>query len=180
MPKNEYKYFQKSFNLKHRVSQIYRAPKLHKNKKNNQIQFRPVLSKCGSLAEVASKWIDVQLQEIPIRSKLKDTFELLENLQTIKLEPNTEYLWISADAISMHSNMEINNTIKTVCSYITKITGIDKIRFNLELLIELLEIVLTTNLFMFGDLHFQQTNSIAMGTSCAVTIANIYVAYQRN
>ena len=77
----------------------------------------------------------------------------------------------------MYSNMEINDTIKTVHSYITKITGIDKIRFNLELLIKLLKIFLTTNLLMFGDLHFQQTKSIAMGTSCAVTIANIYVAY---
>ena len=32
---------------------------------------------------------------------------------------------------------------------------------------------------MFGELHFQQTNGIAMGISCAVTIVNIYVVYNK-
>ena len=83
-------------------------------------------------------------------------FKLLKNLQTIQLEPNTDCKWISADAISMYTNMGKNDTINTVRLYITDIVGIKNIKFNLELLIELLKIVLTTNLFMFGDLHFKQ------------------------
>ena len=63
-------------------------------------------------------------------------FKLLKNLQTIQLEPNTDYKWISADAISMYTNMEINDTINTVWLYLTDIVGIKNIKFNLELLID--------------------------------------------
>ena len=61
-------------------------PKLHKKKMDGFYQFRPILSKCGSLPEVASKWIDVQLQSITIRSRLRDSFELLDELQKNKTE----------------------------------------------------------------------------------------------
>ena len=43
---------------------------------------------------------------------------------------------------------------------------------------ELLEVVLKYNVFMFGDIYLLQILGIVMGTSCAVMIANIYVAYK--
>ena len=41
MLENKYNYFQKSFNLKHRVSQIHGAPKLHKDKKTTKYNSVP-------------------------------------------------------------------------------------------------------------------------------------------
>ena len=178
IPDIELTYFNRSFELKHRIPQLYGAPKLHKNKnKNGSFKFRPILSKCGSLPEVASKWIDVQLQSIDIASRVKDVFELLDDLHNVKLKPNTDYRMVSADAVSMYSNMNIDDTIATVRAYLLEFVPKDKIRFNMDLLIDLIEIVLRYNIYMFGDLYFKSIKGIAMGTCSAVMLSNIYVAY---
>ena len=38
--------------------------------------------------------------------------------------------------------------------------------------------VLNYNVFMFVNVYYRQIKGITMGTSCAIIIANIYVAYQ--
>ena len=104
---------------------------------------------------------------------------MLHELQDVKLDKYTEYRWISADAIGMYSNMNIDDTIKTIKAYLKEVVLKNKINFNTELLIMLAEIVLCYNMFMFGDLYLKQTSGIAMGTIAAVMLANIYVAYNK-
>ena len=111
---NNYTYFQRSFNMKHWIPQLYGAPKLHKKKINGQYQFRLILSKYGSLLEIASKWIDVQLQSIEIKTRLKDVFKILHELEKVKLQLNTEYCLVSANAISMCTNMDIQDILETL------------------------------------------------------------------
>ena len=73
--------------------------------------------------------------------------------------------------------MDSDDTLHTIRKYIVELTPADQVNFNIDMIMELLDIVLRFNIFMFGDLYFCQTKDIAMGTCCAVMVANIYVAY---
>ena len=58
MSENEYNYFQKNFNLKHCVLQIYGAPKLHKDKKEqpNTIPSRTMKMQKSSRSSLKMDW----------------------------------------------------------------------------------------------------------------------------
>ena len=155
--------------MKHWIPQLYGAPKLHKKKINGQYQFRLILSKYGSPLEIASKWIDVRLQSIEIKTRLKDVFKLLHELEKVKLQPNTKY----------HTNMDIQDTLETLEKYFKTVVQKEKVTFNINLLLEVTKIILKSNILMFGDLFQKQIKGIAMGTCSAVMLVNIYVAYNK-
>ena len=50
--------------------------------------------------------------------------------------------------------------------------------FPSKMILQLLDIVMSNNVFSFGDTHWLQKEGIAMGTSVAVMFANIYCAYR--
>ena len=75
---NDYVYFQRRFPVNKRIPQLYGTTKLFKEKDvNGFYRMRPILSKCGSQPEIASRWIDVKLQKLTIQTRLKDSFEFL-------------------------------------------------------------------------------------------------------
>ena len=176
---NDYVYFQRSFPVNKRIPQLYGTPKLFKEKDvNGFYRMRPILSKCGSQPEIASRWIDVKLQKLTIQTRLKDSFEFLYLIEKTKLEPYTPARLVSADAESMYSNMDIQDTIDTVEKYLREIAPAEELNFDLNLLIELLDVVLNSNIFMIGNLFFKKISGIPMGTVCAVIVSNIYVGYR--
>ena len=175
---DDYVFFQQSSPLNNHISQLYGTPKLFKEKDSiGFYHMRPILLKCGSQPKIASKWIDVKLKNINICTHLKDIFDFLELIHNTKLPPNITARLVSTDAKKMYDNIDIKDTIATVEKYLQEITLSRKIDFDIDLLLELLEVVLTSNVFMFGDLYFKQISGIPMGTICAVMIANKYVAY---
>ena len=178
LPLEDISFFQRSFQLKHRTPLLYGPPKLHKQNKNGHIHTRPVVSKINSFAEIASKYIDYYLTFfIPLtKTYLKDSFTLLNDLSKIQQPLPTKFKILTADAISMYTNIETTHGIETIKQFITKHSQEIKNDIPTELLIKLLNLVMKNNVFRFGDLWFHQRCGTAMGTITAVKYATLYYA----
>ena len=136
-----------------------------------------MVSKCGSPPEITSRWIDSKLNKILIPTRLKDSFELLDILSHVQLNPHTPVHIILADAENIYGNLNLDNTLWTICAYLDKFTSQDQINFNMDMFLELLEVVLFSKIFIFGDMCLHQIKGIAMDISCAGMVAILFVVY---
>ena len=174
------KFFFRSFQIKHRIPTFYGMPKLHKKKIGKYYKTRPVVAKIGSFIEIASKFCDYYLSKlIPyVKSYLKDSFHLLRDLNNIHRVPSSAKL-ITADAISMYTNIDTNHGLQILTEFITLHSQTDE-NFPKKTIIELLTLVMKNNIFTFGDLYFLQKCGTAMGTIVAVKYATLYFASHEN
>ena len=148
---------------------FYLLAKIHKS----PLSTRPVCSDCASIVHPLGKWLDLRLQPIVKEqfAYFKDSFSLQRQLIDLGTLPSNASL-ISLDAISMYTNIDINDCIERISTYLATI--LDK--YDLTAIVEALEIVMRNNRMKFGDLIFHQIRGVAMGMSPAPTIANLYVA----
>jgi hypothetical protein len=118
------------------------------------------------------KWLDLRLQPIVKEqfAYFKDSFSLQRQLIDLSTLPSNASL-ISLDAVSMYTNIDIDDCIEQISTYLA--TLLDK--YELTAIVEALEIVMRNNRMKFGDLIFHQIRGVAMGMSPAPTIANLYV-----
>ena len=179
LPQEDTIFFERSFHKQYKSPIFYGPPKLHKKWSGEYPKTRPVVAKVNSFIEIASKYIDHYLSFLipSVKSYLKDSFTLLEDLKNLpdqKLHP--KYKFITADAISMYTNIHTGHGINTIEKYINDQQHTIDIDFPAKLIIKLLKIVMENNVFRFGDLWFLQKNGTAMGTIAAVKYATIYFA----
>ena len=178
LTKDDRTFFQRNFEQKHRIPVFYGTPKIHKSKMANGLyKTRPVVAKVGSFIEIASKFCDHYLEKlIPfVKTYLKDSFELLDDLSKIPqpLPPDTKL--ITADAISMYTNIDTKHGIEMLEIFIRRYSIMIN-SYPTETVINLLTYVMNNNIFTFGDLFFLQKSGTAMGTIVAVRYATIYCA----
>ena len=81
------------------------------------------------------------------------------------------------DAVSMYTNIDPKEGIETVEKYLDLYANEYKGHFPKKIIIKLLHLIMTKNVFKFGDTWWQQTVGTAMGTPCACTYATIFFAY---
>jgi hypothetical protein len=138
---------------------------------------RSVCSYCASLVHPLGKWLDYTLQPI-ITSQpfyFKDSFTLKQELDKLLLPPNASI--ISFDAISMYTNIDINDSIESISTFLAKTWD----NYDCKAVKEAMEIVMKNNRMRFSDLIYHQICGVAMGMSPAPTITNLYVAiYERD
>jgi hypothetical protein len=93
---------------------FYLTIKIHKT----LVSTRPVCSDCASLVHPLGKWLDLVLQPIIASqpSYFKDLFTLEQELDKLVLPPNASI--ITFDAVSMYTNIDINNSISRISSYL--------------------------------------------------------------
>ena len=175
---NEITFFERSLHRKYKTPCFYGPPKLHKTFINKFPKTRPVVAKINSFVEIISKYIDYYLSKlIPfVATYLRDSFTLIEELKGIHKPLPPSCLLLTADAISMYTNIHTDHGITTVERYINKYRDKLEPDFPNTLLIKLLTIVMKQNTFTFGDWFFLQKQGTAMGTTCAVKYATIYCA----
>ena len=77
----------------------------------------------------------------------------------------------------MYTNIATEDGIKTIQQYIREFGKELDNNLLSELICSLLDIVMTTNIFKFGDIWWKQTNGTAMGTSCACIYSSLYFGY---
>ena len=147
---------------------FYLNMKIHKP----QMSSRPVCSDCASIVHPLGKWLDKALQPLVAmqQSYFKDSFTLKRELNELVLPPNTSLF--TCDAISMYTNIDIDDSIKRIKDYISTILPV----LEVDAIVEAMELVMRNNRMRFGDLIFHQIRGVAMGMSPAPTIANLYVA----
>ena len=81
------------------------------------------------------------------------------------------------DAISMYTNIDTQQCIQRLTSFLTDPTTLDRFpHIKPKPLVEALNIVMTNNRMRFGNLLIHQHKGIAMGMAPAPSIANLFVA----
>jgi len=127
---------------------FYLNMKIHKP----QVSSCPVCSDCASIVHSLGKWLDKALQPLVAmqQSYFKDSFTLKRELNELILPPNAKLF--SCDAVSMYTNIDIDDSIERIKEYIlTILPGIE-----VKAIIEAMEIVMRNNRMRFGDLIFHQ------------------------
>jgi hypothetical protein len=147
---------------------FYLTVKIHKS----PVSTRPVCSDCASLVHPLGKWLDYALQPIIASQPLyfKDSFSLKQELEKIVLPPNASI--ITFDAISMYTNIDIDNSIEQISTFLANIWD----KHECKAVKKLMEIVMKNNQMQFDDLIYHRIHGVAMGMSPIPTIANLYVA----
>ena len=84
-------FFERGFMKCTRIPQFYGMPKVHKPMIPD-IHFRPVNSNCGSLAAVASKYVDYYLQKLIkfTPSYVNNSLHVIKKLKSIKINNLTK------------------------------------------------------------------------------------------
>jgi hypothetical protein len=173
LSKAEHTYFERSYNLGHRIPKFYLTMKVHKT----PMSSRPVVSCVGSFNEIFSKWLDYQMSRLLPLSKtyLRDSTQVLSELKNLgKLPPNARLF--TADAVSMYTNIDTEHAMRVFRHWFTKFSEEIPTNFPVELFLAVLEIIMTQNVFEFDDTHWLQIAGTAMGTSCACMFATLYYA----
>ncbi len=160
----EFTYFQRSFKLKHRLPLFYGLPKVHKT----PISLRPVVSCINSFASIFSTWLDFKMKDLLpyVQSYTKNSFSILEDLKNLTLP--TGALLFTADATSMYMNIStsvgVSNVKQLMDIHLPN-------NYPKELILTILNSIMDTNIFMFGDTYWLQTSGTAMGTPVACSYA---------
>lgn len=153
-----------------KVLNFYGLPKIHKSIR--PLPLRPIVSGWGSALEPLAKFIDSYLQKIipKISTYIKGTTHFISLVENLRI-PNNSVL-ISMDVNSLYTNIPHEGTRITV----------QKIQDNdlyppTQFLMNLLDLVLKNNYFTQNKKKKKkQTKGVAMGSPCAPSIANLYMA----
>jgi hypothetical protein len=147
---------------------FYLTIKIHKS----PVSTRPVCSDCASLVHPLGKWLDYALQPIIADQPFyfKDSFSLKQELDKIVLPPNASI--ITFDAVSMYTNINIDNSIEKISTFLANIWD----KHECKAVKTAIEIVMKNNQMQFGDLIYHQICGVAIGMSPAPTVANLYIA----
>ena len=153
-----------------KTPKFYLRPKIHKERNPG----RPVVSSVNCHTANISKYVDYHLQPIvkEIPSHVKDTQDFLKKLEKVKDIPQ-ESLLVTLDVKSLYTNIPNNEGIKAVKESYEKYK---EKTVSAKVIITFLSLILTLNNFVFNCTHYLQTMSCAMGTICAPSYANIFMA----
>ena len=108
---------------------------------------------------------------------VKDSQQVLDKILKFNLPPGA--LLVTCKANSMYNNIDTQDTIEVITWWLNDLNAKKKLPagFPLEAVLAVMEIIMTHNIFQWGDLYFLQLVNTAMGTSAAVMWATIYFAY---
>ena len=164
------KYLKRTVDVKDPYAKFYLTAKIHKTPWTT----RPIVSISGSKLAGLGCWIDKILQPYArsIPSFIKSSYELKNLLITMPPLPSTARL-LTADAVSMYTNIEINDALR-VLKYIINNSPHFATSYEQYAVIEALNLLMKNNLFQFGDTYWLQIDGTAMGVSPSCTYATLY------
>lgn len=176
---NEIKFFERGFKETDRMPQFYGMPKIHKmdSTTSTVIPFRPVTSQCGSYSALISHYLDYYLQKLVklVPSYIPNSRAVLEQLN--ELDTTESYSIFTSDTKSMYTNIDPIEGLDTIRLYVEEYSSELREWFPKHLILRLLRLVMTSNVFKFGETFWIQLIGTAMGTPCACAYATIFFAY---
>ena len=167
-------------------ARFYGLPKIHKA----NCPMCPIVSACGTstynLAKYLTKILKVYIGHSS--SFVKDSKDLMDKLQSIKLQDNEEL--VSFDVSALFTSIPVNQTLDVINQLIIlHQTDMDfkyKVgkawyevadHLDREDVIALLKVVLNKCVFSFQGKFYKQLHGVAMGSPCSPVVANIYKEY---
>ena len=111
------------------------------------IRFRPVNSNCGSLAAVASKYVDYYLQKLIkyTPSYINNSLHVIDKLKNLTI--TNELFITTSDAKSMYTNIDPEEGIDTIEKYLNQFGNECKTFIPKQLIIDFLRLIMTKNCF---------------------------------
>ena len=158
-------------------ARFYLTLKAHKLKPGqtvDQLNSRPIVSCPGSLFHGLGVWVDRKLQEVAQKtvSYFKNTLELKKELLDLNLPTNARLF--TADAVSMYTNIPTHTVLKLIGKYLNQYQRKHNNEYPKDTIRAGLRLIMTMNIFTFGDLTLKQLNGTAMGTPPPLPYATIY------
>ena len=157
-----------------RMSQFYGLPKDHKP----GLPLRPVVSTCGSPTSNISLLLERILNQLLrfVPAHLTSTEECVEQLRGLGRLPSKSIV-ASLDVVSLYSNIPINESIDAAMQLLeAHRQEVDILFLSLTDVRKLLEFVLESNYFQFGDSVYRQRRGLAMGNHLAPPLAIIFMS----
>ena len=157
-------------------ARFYLTLKAHKLKPGQMVdnlKSRSIVSCPGSLLHGLGVWVDQKLQEVAQKtiSYFKNTLELKKQLLELHLPTNTRLF--TADAVSMYTNITTHTALNLIVKYLTQYQQKNK-DYPQDTVRAGLHLIITLNIFTFGDLTLKQLNGTTMGTPPPPPYATIY------
>lgn len=173
LPAETVTYFERGIKQEHRIPLFYILFKIHKD----PWMTRPVVSCCGSFLNLFSKWLDDQMKQLlPLATTyLKDSNQVLQETGDLGRLPPNAHLF-SADAVAMYNFIMWLHAEEVFRTWFSDYANEIPPGFNVEFFMSCLKMVMTNNVFSFGDTFWLQNSGTAMGTSCACLYATLYCA----
>jgi len=103
---------------------------------------------------------------------------VIQDLKQLQIPDNA--LLFAADAVSMYTNIDTQQAILSMRSFIHDNANNIPNDFPTTLFLQLLEIVMTNNIFSFDDTYWLQLTGTAMGTPAACSYATITYGQHEN
>ena len=157
---------------------FYMLPKIHKDpsswSKPHEIPpGRPIVSDCSSETYHTAEFIDFFLNPLSTRhdSYIKDTYDFVNKVR--RLHVPVDSILFTIDIDSLYTNIDIAEGLQTTANIFRKYP--DDTRPDSHIL-QLLDINLTRNDFVFNGEFFLQIKGTAMGKKFAPAYANIFMA----
>ena len=153
---NERIYFLRGLKTQDRISQIYDMPKVHKPM-IPKLKLKHVTSNCGSLSAVASRYIEYYLHKLVLLSPsyLRDPSALQDVISSLGYQSSLLSEGTS-DATAMYTNMDPIEGVRTIEKYFDAYAHEYNGFFPQELILKLLELVMNTSIFQFGNSWWKQ------------------------
>ncbi|CAJ0936767.1 unnamed protein product [Ranitomeya imitator] len=158
-----------------RVPTFYLLPKIHKDALNPP--GHPIVSGIDGICNPVCRFIDYYLKPLveTLPSFVKDTTDVLARVDGILVDEGT--MFVTADVESLYTCIDHSHGLAAVRRFL----GASDLGGPLcELILELVEYILTHNLFVFKDNFNLQKRGTAMGAACAPSYANLFLgAWER-
>ena len=158
-------------NAKYNPGKFYILFKLHKS----EFGIRPIINCLNHPLVGLCYFIDLILQYFvkKTESYIKDSQNLLQILENIKIDCIKNYHLYSADFSSLYTEINSNDAIFEITNFLSnnfKSEHIDNFGLN-----SFLKLIFFNNIFTFNSLFLLQINGLSMGVKCGPSVANMYV-----
>ncbi|XP_075697305.1 uncharacterized protein LOC142742645 [Rhinoderma darwinii] len=151
---------------------FYVLPKIHKSLINPP--GRPIVASTDSISSPLAIFLEKILTPLIKKTKsfLLDTSHFLQIIKSLhQIEPTS--LLITLDVNSLYTSITHQDGLAATSSLLDTT---DMSMNSKSLCLELLELILNENYFLFGDNFYKQINGTAMGSNMAPPYANAYMA----
>ena len=159
-----------------RAGKFYLLPKIHKK----GCPGRPVITGCNTPTEKISRFVDHHLRPLvpEINSYIKDTNDFIRKLMEIDTLPDGAIL-CTVDVVGLYPHIPHDEGLQAVKeALVAWDSNLDERKKLGDLkndIVDLTEIVLKNNNFVFDGKHFIQKLGTAIGTRMAPSYANIFM-----
>ena len=157
-----------------RMSRFYGLPKDHKQ----GLPLRPVVSSCGSPLSNVSLLLERILNQLLefVPAHLSSTEECVKELRNLGRLPDN-CIVASMDVAALYTNIPINESIDAAMEMLEEHRqSVDMFSLAIPDVRRLLEFVLNSNYFVFGEKVYRQRKGLAMGNNLAPPMAIIFMS----